>query len=191
MPGNAGYRRFLATPQEGHFEIDAARLADDARFDGLHVLRTNSTLNTLSVALAYRELWRVEAIFKTAKSILETRPIFHQSDAAITGHLFCSFLALLLRKQLDERLTMAGVNAEWNDIVRDLDRVEQVTIEQASKRFLLRPQAPGCAGAVFKAVGVALPPLVQQIPTGTPPPAEVPASLPRRRGPPRRGATSS
>jgi len=36
------------------------------------VLRTNSTLNTLSVALAYRELWRVEAIFK---SILETRPI--------------------------------------------------------------------------------------------------------------------
>jgi transposase len=49
----------------------------------------------LSVALAYRELWRVEAIFRTAKSILETRPIFHQSDAAIAGHLFCSFLALL------------------------------------------------------------------------------------------------
>ena len=97
LVGNAGYRRFLATPQEGHFEVDAARIADDARFDGLHVLRTNSTLNTLSVALAYRELWRVEAIFKTAKSILETRPIFHQSDAAITGHLFCSFLALLLQ----------------------------------------------------------------------------------------------
>jgi len=105
--------------------------------------------------------------------------------------LFCSFLALLLRKELDERLTMAGVNAEWNDIVRDLDRVEQVTIEQGPKRFLLRPQAPGCAGTVFKAVGVALPPLVQQIPTGTPPPAEAPASLPRRRGRPRRGATSS
>jgi Transposase DDE domain len=191
LVGNAGYRRFLATPREGHFEVDAARIADDARFDGLHVLRTNSTLNMLSVALAYRELWRVEAIFKTAKSILETRPICHQSDAAITGHLFCSFLALLLRKELDERLTMAGVNAEWNDIVRDLDRVEQVTIEPASKRFLLRPQAPGCAGAVFKAVGVALPPLVHQIPTGTPPPAEVPASLPRRRGRPRRGATSS
>jgi hypothetical protein len=98
LVGNAGYRKFLATPREGHFEIDAERIADDARFDGLHVLRTNSTLNTLSVALAYRELWRVEAIFKTAKSILETRPIFHQSDAAITGHLFCSFLALLLRK---------------------------------------------------------------------------------------------
>jgi hypothetical protein len=39
-----------ATPREGHFEIDAARIADDAQFDGLHVLRTNSTMNMLSVA---------------------------------------------------------------------------------------------------------------------------------------------
>ena len=153
------------------------------------MLRTNSSLNMLSVALAYRELWRVEAIFRTAKSILETRPVFHQSDAAIAGHLFCSFLALLLRKELDERLTAAGVDVEWSDIVRDLDRVEQVSIEQGAKRFVLRPQAPGCAGAVFKAVGVALPPLIQQIPPGPPPPAKV-LPLPRRRGRPRCGATS-
>jgi hypothetical protein len=146
-------------------------------------------MKMLSVALAYRELWRVEAIFRTAKSILETRPIFHQSDAAIAGHLFCSFLALLLRKELDERLTAAGVNAEWTDIVRDLDRVEQVTIEQGAKRFVLRPQAPGWAGAVFRAVGVALPPLIQQIPTGPPPQAARPPSPPRR-GRPRCGAKS-
>jgi hypothetical protein len=155
----------------------------------LHVLRTNSTLNMLSVALAYRELWRVEAIFRTAKSILETRPIFHQSDAAIAGHLFCSFLALLLRKELDEQLAAAGVNAEWDDIVRDLDRVEQITLEQGAKRFVLRPHAPGCAGAVFKAVGVALPPLIRQIPTDPAPQAEVPA-YPPRHGRPRCGATS-
>ena len=197
LVGNDGYRRFLATPRNGHFEIDAKRVAEDARFDGLHVLRTNSNLPMLSVALAYRELWRVEAIFRTAKSILETRPIFHQSDAAITGHLFCSFLALLVRKELDERLTAAGVNAEWGDIVRDLDRVEELTVEQGSKRFVLRAQAPGCFGAVFKAVGVALPPLVRQIAAGQPPPTEAPptppltaaATPPRRRGRPRRGAT--
>src|SRR5205823_6573653 len=129
-------------------------------------------------ALAYRQLWRVEAIFKTAKSILETRPIYHQSDAAIAGHLFCSFLALLLRKELDERLAAADVNAEWGDVVRDLDRVAQVTVEQAGKRFMLRPQAPGCASGVFKAAGVALPPLVQQLPNATPPPV-VAAAPPR------------
>ena len=191
LVGNDGYRRYLATPLQGHFEIDEARIAEDAFFDGLHVLRTNSRLPMLSVALAYRELWRVEAIFKTAKSVLETRPIFHQSDAAIAGHLFCSFLALLLRKELDERLTAAGVSTEWGDIIRDLDRVEELTVEQGTKRFVLRAQAPGCAGAVFKALGVALPPLVRQLPTGTPPPAPVaPVPPPRRRGRPRRGATS-
>ena len=190
LVGNDGYRRYLATPRAGHFEIDEDRIAENARFDGLHVLRTNSTLNTLSVAMAYRELWRVEAVFRTAKSILETRPIFHQSDAAIAGHLFCSFLALVLRKELDERLAAAGVAAEWGDIVRDLDRVEELTVEQGLKRFVLRAQAPGCAGAVFKAVGVALPPLVRQLPTATPPPEPAAVSLPaRRRGRPRRGAT--
>jgi hypothetical protein len=190
LVGNAGYRRYLATPSQGHFEVDEARIAEDAHFDGLHVLRTSNSLPTLSVALAYRELWRVEAIFRTAKSILETRPIFHQSDAAIAGHLFCSFLALVLRKELDERLTAAGVDAEWGDIIRDLDRVEELTVEQGSKRFVLRAQAPGCAGAVFKAVGVALPPRVRQRPTSTPPPTPILLPMPPRRGRPRRGATS-
>jgi hypothetical protein len=189
LVGNAGYRRFLATPREGHFELDPERIAEDARFDGVYVLRTNSRLPTLAVALAYRQLWQVEAIFRTAKSILETRPIYHQTDAAIAGHLFCSFLALLLRKELDERLAAAGMSAEWADILRDLDRVEQMTVEQDGKRFLLRPQAPGCAGAVFKAVGVALPPLVRQLPPAAPPPALSPSPPQRRRGRPRRGAT--
>jgi hypothetical protein len=188
LVGNAGYRRFLATPEDGHFVIDPARVEADARFDGLSVLRTNTTLPMLSVALAYRELWRVEQIFRTAKAILDTRPIFHQRDATIVGHLFCSFLALVLRKALDECLEAAGVVAEWADIVRDLDRLEEVTIDQGDKRFVLRLQAQGCAGAVCKAVGIALPPLVRQLPAARPPPVAGPPPKPRR-GPPRRGAT--
>jgi hypothetical protein len=189
LVGNAGYRRFLATPRAGHFEIDPARVAEDARFDGIYVLRTNSTLPMLAIAIAYRQLWRVEAIFRTAKSILETRPIYHQSDAAIAGHLFCSFLALLLRKELDERLTAAGLDLEWGDVARDLDRIEEVSVDQDSKRFILRTQTHGLASSVFKAVGVALPPLVRQIRTGKPPPTDAHHQA-KRRGRPRRGATS-
>lgn len=186
--GNAGYRRFLKTPRAGHFEVDPKRVAEDARFDGIYVLRTNSKLNMLSVALAYRQLWRVEAIFRTAKAILETRPIYHQGDDAIAGHLFCSFLALVLRKELDQRLTAAGREPEWADIVRDLDRLEEITVDQDDKRFILRAEAPGCAAAICKAIGVALPPRVRQIPLATPPPANKDQPK-RRRGRPRRGAT--
>ena len=48
----------------------------------------------------------------------------------------------MLRKELDERLGAAGADPEWADIVRDLDRVEEVTVDQATKRFVLRVQAP-------------------------------------------------
>src|SRR5580704_15217238 len=124
----------------------------------------------------------------SVKSILETRPIFHQCNAAIAGHIFCSFLALVLRKELDERLAAAGFDPEWGDVVRDLDRVEEVTVDQQAKRFLLRSDAPGCAASVFGAVGVALPPLVRQFPAAQAPPE--PAAAPaKRRGRPRRGAT--
>jgi hypothetical protein len=133
--------------------------------------------------------WDIEAIFRSAKAILETRPIYHQSDTTISGHLFCSFLALLLRKELDERLIAAGVKTEWADIVYDLERVEQITVKQEAKHFVLRPQAPGCAGNVFQAVGVALPPMLRQRPRAAPPVAAPPVS--KRRGRPRRGATSA
>ena len=62
LVGNSAYRRYLKTPDEKHFEIDDNRVIEDARYDGLYVLRTNTTLNALAVMLRYRELLRVEDI---------------------------------------------------------------------------------------------------------------------------------
>ena len=39
-------------------------------------------------------------LLRQAKAVLATRPIYHSSDMAIRGHVFCSFLALLLAKEL-------------------------------------------------------------------------------------------
>src|SRR2546429_7419906 len=104
LVGNSAYRRYLKTPDDKHFKIDETRVAEDARYDDLYVLRTNMRLDALAVMLRYRELLKVEDIFRTTKSILDTRPIYHQTDEAIRGHVFCSFLALVLRKALEDRL---------------------------------------------------------------------------------------
>jgi len=101
LVGNSAYRRYLKTPDEKHFTIDEDRVAEDARYDGLYVLRTNTRLNPLNVMLRYRELLLVEQLFRTTKALLATRPIYHQTDTAIRGHVFCSFLALVLRKDLE------------------------------------------------------------------------------------------
>lgn len=62
----------------------------------------------------------------------------------------------MLRKELDERLATVGLLLEWGDIVRDLDCVEEITVEQDAKCFVLRSEATACAAGVFRAVGVAL-----------------------------------
>jgi hypothetical protein len=157
LVGNRGYRRFLKAPDVG-FAIDEARIAEDARFDGIFVLRTNTTLDPLQAMLRYRELQGVEQLFRSAKSLLATRPIFHQRDATIRGHVFCSFLALVLQKELRDRLAAAGLEFEWAEILRDLDRLQEVEVEQDGKRFILRTPTTGTAGKLFQTLRVALPP---------------------------------
>ena len=88
--------------------------------------------------------------------MLATRPICHSSDMAIRGHVFCSFLALLLVKELEDRLRRHGIAAEWGDILRDLDRLQEIQLDQDGKRFLLRTPTTGVAGKLFQAVGVGL-----------------------------------
>ena len=184
--GNRGYRRFLKLGAARRFEIDPRRIALDALFDGIYVLRTNTRLTPLQAALRYRDRWMVEDIFRSAKSLLATRPIFHKYDETIRGHVFCSFLALLLRKELEDRLAAAGHHLEWADIVQDLERLSETEVEQDGKRYLLRNAAPGCTGIVLRTLGVALPPLVR---SAQPPPAP-PQRQKRRRKPPRRSANT-
>jgi len=167
LVGNSGFRRYLKTVSAEHFAIDETRVAEDARFDGLYVLRTNSKITPLQVMLRYRDLLRVEQLLRQAKAVLATRPIYHSSDMAIRGHVFCSFLALLLAKELEDRLRRQGIAAEWGDILRDLDRLQEIELEQDGKRFLLRTPTTGVAGKLFQAVGVALPPNVQELPLPT------------------------
>jgi hypothetical protein len=161
LVGNSAYRRYLKTPQAQHFCIDEDRIADEARYDGLYVLRTNTRLPPLNVMLRYRDLLVVEQMFRTEKALLETRPIYHQSDAAIRGHVFCSFLALVLRKELQDRLAAAHLQPEWRALLADLDRLQEIETEQDGKCFILRTPVAGVAGKVFQAVGVALPPQIR------------------------------
>ena len=160
LVGNAGYRRFLKAPEVG-FAIDEARVAEDARFDGIFVLRTNTTLDPLQAMLRYRELQGVEQLFRSAKSLLATRPIFHKCDATIRGHVFCSFLALVLKKELADRCAARNFQPEWDDVRRDLDRLQEVEVKQDGKRFILRTPTTGCAGKLFQMLGVALPPNIR------------------------------
>ncbi len=95
--GNKGFRRYVRARGE-RLAIDMEKVRAEARYDGLWVLATNTELPAREVALKYKQLWMVEDAFRSMESLLETRPVWHKRDEAIVGHVFCSFLALLLRK---------------------------------------------------------------------------------------------
>ena len=125
------------------------------------MLRTNTELDSADVALQYQQLWMVEQWSRSCKSLLQTRPISHKCDETIRGHVFCSFLALVLRQELQSRLEERGHEFEWADVIGDLDRLQMVEVEQDGKRFLLRSEVQGSCGKVFQTAGVAIPPTVQ------------------------------
>jgi hypothetical protein len=157
LVGNKGYRKYLACQGEKVFGIDHATVKEEARFDGKWVLRTNWTeAPAADVALRYKELWRVESIFRATKSILDTRPIYHKCDETIRGHVFCSFLALVLMKELEDRLSAKGQELEWGDVLRDLEALHVVTIKSGPATCELRTTPRGVAGKVLVAAGVAL-----------------------------------
>ena len=199
--GNSAYRRYLRKSagtkdktkgkdkDDRAFEIDAGKLAEEARFDGIFVLRTNANVTPLQAVLRYRDLLQVENLFLRTKAIMRTRPIFHSSDAAIRGHVFCSFLALVMQKYLDDLSCEAGVAPEWKELLRDLDRLQQVRLQYRGADWMVRTDAAQTITALFRQAHVALPPRARQT---APPKATAPTKfVPKRRGRPRRSATPS
>ena len=162
LVGNRGYARFIKV-SKGGMSINQKKIEEEARFDGKWILRSNMDLSAERLALKYKELWQVEQVFRDVKSVLDTRPIFHKLDETIRGHVFCSFLALVLRKELDRRLESSGHQLEWEDIKRDLEVLQEVTVEENGKSLAVRTACFETCGKVFRAVGVALPPTIREI----------------------------
>ena len=142
--------------------MDYDKADEEARYDGKWVLRTSTKLSAKDAALKYKQLWMVEDIFRTTKSMLDTRPIWHKCDETIRGHVFCSYLALALRVELRARLDAKGWKLEWHDVLRDLGHLLEIEITVHGKGYVLRTETHGVAGKVAQACGVALPAILRK-----------------------------
>jgi transposase len=156
LVGNKGYRKYLRAGGK-QFAVDEDKIKEEARYDGKWVLPTNTDLATDEVALKYKQLWMVEDVFRSMKSLLDTRPIYHKRGETIRGYVFCTFLALLLRKELQDRLARKEWKLEWADVIRDLDNLVEMEVTIGGKGYVICGQTTGVAGKVFQSCGVALP----------------------------------
>lgn len=169
--GNRGYARYLKIAK-GSVTLDEAAIAREARLDGKFVLTTSTDLPAAEVAKAYKSLWRVERAFREMKSTLDVRPVFHQRDDSVIGHIVGCFLALRLEVDLQRRLDAKGLAAPWPDLMRDLARLQAVIVDLDGTRYQLRTDCLGHAAKAFQAAGVAIPTAVTAL--GPSPDLEMP-----------------
>lgn len=163
LVGNKGFRRYLKTSAKDALAIDEDKLKDEAKFDGIWVLRTNMDDEAEIIARSYKMLWMVEDLIRTTKSILETRPIYHKRDATIRGHVFCSFLALRLKVELERRMQQEDQSWEWSEVIRGLNNLREVTMKLQGKAYRLRSVVQGHAHQAIRAVHIGLPPTLREI----------------------------
>ena len=87
------------------------------------------------------------------------------------GHVFCSFLAMVLLKELMGRLEASGNTVEWQRLRDDLQDLQEFTVHTGTKSFVIRTAAKGDASKALQAAGVALGRVIrcEGAPSGSPP----------------------
>jgi len=89
--------RYVKELKSGKFKIDLAKVKQEEALDGKYLLSTSDeSLSVEDVALGYKQLLEVERAFRTLKSSLSLRPIYHSKDDRIRSHVLICWLALLL-----------------------------------------------------------------------------------------------
>lgn len=114
--------RFLMQLKSGEIKIDKGKIREEEHLDGKYILSTSDdTLTPEDVALGYKQLLEVERAFRTLKTTLDLRPVYHRKDERIQAHVFLCFLALLLVR-IAERKT----NMTWDRIKAQMERLHLI-----------------------------------------------------------------
>ncbi|WP_461183832.1 IS1634 family transposase, partial [Virgibacillus kimchii] len=153
------YGKYIRQLKDGTLKLNKQAIRDASKYDGKYLIRTSDdTLSIEDIALGYKQLLQVEDAFRTLKSTLKLRPMYHRLEDRIRAHVIISWLALLL-----VRLIEMETNASWESTRREMQRM-QVGHFTTDDGDLYRTTTPTAKQKeVFQKVGVNLPPEILDI----------------------------
>ncbi|MBW2663568.1 MAG: transposase [Deltaproteobacteria bacterium] len=101
---------------------------------GVYCLRaSHMELDEDTLWHTYTMLTDLEAVFRSLKSELGMRPVFHQITKRVTGHLFISVLAYHLVHSIRYRLKKTDITSSWSDLRKQLTGQNRTTISMQCK----------------------------------------------------------
>jgi len=155
--GNPVTRKFIkVNDSQTKAILDEEKIKADELYDGIFVLTTNTKLSSLQVVERYKDLWQIEAAFRSLKSELEMGPIYHFKDRRIRAHIMICFLAFCMRVALYKKLK-AHFKLEkfsYTQVMRDLSALQAVSLKIKDKQVKIRTELKDGASHIFRAIGM-------------------------------------
>ncbi|WP_353949025.1 IS1634 family transposase [Sporolactobacillus sp. Y61] len=147
------YGRYLRQLKDGQLRINRQALRDAARYDGKYLIRTSDdTLSAEEVALGYKNLMAVENGFRTLKSTLCLRPMYHRIEDRIKTHVLLNWLALLLI-----RLAELKTGETWPKLKHTMDQMVLGKFSSKKGDFYQRTEITAKQHEIIKALGIKVP----------------------------------
>ena len=109
-------------------------LDNKSSINGVYCLRSNNTtMDEKTLWKTYTTLTDLEAVFKSLKSELGLRPIFHQTQSRVDGHLFITLLSYSIIHTIRYKLKQKGIHYSWNTIREILETRDMITTSMRCK----------------------------------------------------------
>jgi len=116
---HASMKRYVKELKSGKLRMDKGKVREEEKLDGKYLLSTSDmSLSAEDIALGYKQLMEVERAFRTLKTTISLRPMYHSKDDRIRSHVLLCWMALLL-----VRIAETETGISWQKIRREMQRV--------------------------------------------------------------------
>lgn len=154
---NYGYKKYLQIKGASKIVIDEAKLAETAKWDGLHGVITNAEeLSGKQIREQYQKLWQIEECFRISKHDLRLRPIYHWTPKRVRAHIAICFMALVCIRHLEYR-----VQTQYEKLSPEVLRDELLHVQcsilkdqSTGKRYVVPSKTTEHIRQIYKVVGL-------------------------------------
>jgi transposase len=157
---NPSYKKFLKVDEDKKsVKIDEQKIKEDAIYDGIFVLTTNTKLSCLQVVERYKDLWQIENGFRQLKDELEMGPLYHWKDRRIRAHIMICFMAFCMRVALYKKLKnyFKKEKFSFTELLSDLKSLHAIGLTITNRSIKVRTELKEGANHIFRALGMKVP----------------------------------
>jgi transposase len=157
-------RFFLQSNGKEAYSLDESKIEQSKKYDGFLAISTNNaTLGIPEILAQYKQLYKIEHSFRTFKSHLETRPMFHWTDSRIEGHICLCYIAFALQNYVLQKVNQAKQTFTEASLRQTLDKMQLSLIRHNNEPVYLRSAPTAVEAYLQQQMNVKpLPPLISQ-----------------------------